>query len=219
MSNVYSVKACTNNAYRRSSRIIICLFGFLSLLSVIMLIVNFITGKILWGIFWLIALVLALSYVVIKINTVYPTYLAMDSENVYMKTWTNDFLPYATDSPVKIFHEFIPAGTKLIQIPIDEIEAVMVGTKNFIKRYCVNDKKFASSIKPLERSKDFYQKRAFRNTDLVYISTYDGESYYMPVDKFEPKNVGRILQNISRMNPEAQLKISNREIRIAMSKK
>lgn len=216
MSNVYAAKACTNKNYRRNSSIVIGILGLLSVLSVVMLIINFINGKVLWGIFWLIATILALTYVIIRINSVFPTYLATDKKNLYMKNWTNDFLPYDAENPIKILREFIPAHKKLIEIPIEDISTVLIGTKNFIKRYGEDNDEFRLNLQPLEKSKDYYQKKTVQTMDLIYVSTYDGECYYMPIVKFTPRDVAKVLQLVKRINPEVEIKVNSREFRLGM---
>lgn len=216
MSKSYAVKACTNKSYRRNSGIAIGIVGAFALFALIMLIFDFINGQILWGVFFLIALILALSYVVIRINSVYPTFLATDKKNVYMKNWINDFLPYDAENKIKILREFIPAGTKLIEIPIDDISTVLIGTKNFIKRYGEDNEEFRINLKPLEVSKDYYQKKTVQSMDLIYISTKDGECYYMPIVKFAPRDVSRVLQFIQRANPEAQIRVNSKAFRTSL---
>lgn len=49
--------------------------------------------------------------------------------NLFMKNWNNDFLPYDYDNKVKILSEFIPAKTKIVEIPLNEISKVLIGTK------------------------------------------------------------------------------------------
>lgn len=210
--------ACTNKSYRRNSGIAIGILSALSLLALVMLILDFINGRILWGIFWILALILALSYVIIRVNSVYTTYLASDKKNVYMKNWTNDFLPYDADNKIKFIREFIPARTKLIQIPIEDIATVLIGTKNFIKRYGEDNEDFRVNLKPLEKSKDYYQKKTVQSMDLIYVSTYDGECYYMPIVKFTPRDVSRVLQFIQRANPEAEIRVNSREFRLSLKK-
>lgn len=214
----YAVMACTNKGYRQRSGIAAAILGALSLLSLVMLILNFINGRVLWGIFWILALILALSYVIIRINSVYTTYLASDKKNVYMKNWTNDFLPYDADNKIKFIREFIPARTKLIEIPIEDISTVLIGTKNFIKRYGEDNEDFKINLKPLEKSKDYYQKKTVQSMDLIYISTFDGGCYYMPIVKFAPRDVSRVLQFIQRSNPEAEIRINSKEFRIHLKK-
>ena len=86
-----------------------------------MIIYNLIKGNYLFSVAWLIAAILAGTYVLIRINTVYATYIMTDRKSLYMKNWSNDFLPYDYDNKVKILSEFIPAKTKLVEIPLDEI--------------------------------------------------------------------------------------------------
>lgn len=214
----YAAMACTNKGYRNRSGIAIGILSALSLLSLVMLILDFINGKILWGVFWILALILALSYVIIRINSVYTTYLATDKKKVYMKNWVNDFLPYDADNKIKIFREFIPARTKLIQIPIEDIATILIGTKNFIKRYGEDNESFRVNLKPLEQSKDYYQKKTVQSMDLIYVSTYDGECYYMPIVKFTPRDVSRVLQFIQRANPETEIRVNSKEFRMSLKK-
>lgn len=214
----YAVVACTNKGYRQRSGIAIGLLGALSVLAVVMLILDFISGRVLWGVFWILALILALSYVIIRVNSVYATYLASDKKNIYMKNWVNDFLPYDAENRIKLIREFIPARTKLIQIPIEDISTVLIGTKNFIKRYGEDNEDFRDSLKPLEKSKDYYQKKAVQSMDLIYVSTFDGECYFMPIVKFTARDVSRVLQFIQRGNPEAEIRINSKEFRINLKK-
>lgn len=214
----YAVVACTNKGYRQRSGIAIGLLGALSVLAVVMLILDFISGRVLWGVFWILALILALSYVIIRVNSVYATYLASDKKNIYMKNWVNDFLPYDAENRIKLIREFIPARTKLIQIPIEDISTVLIGTKNFIKRYGEDNEDFRDSLKPLEKSKDYYQKKTVQSMDLIYVSTFDGECYFMPIVKFTARDVSRVLQFIQRGNPEAEIRINSKEFRINLKK-
>ncbi|MDY3030769.1 MAG: hypothetical protein SOS24_03280 [Clostridia bacterium] len=217
-STRYAAKACTSKSYRRNSGIAIGILSALSVLAVVMLLISFIGGNILWGIAWLIALILALSYVVIRINTVYPTYLATDKRTVYMKNWTNDFLPYAADSSLKLIREFIPAPTKITEIPIEDISTILIGTKNFIKRYGEDNEYFRDNLRPLEKSKDYYQKKMVQSMDLIYVSTKDNECYYMPIDRFSPRDVSRVLQFIQRANPEAEIRVNSKNFRMSLKK-
>lgn len=118
-----SVKACSNSSYRRKNTIIISIVALLSCFALVMVVYNLIKGSYLFSAAWFIATILAFTYVLIRINTVYTTYVSTDRNNVYMKNWTNDFLPYDYDNKIKILSEFIPAKTKLVEIPIEEIRS------------------------------------------------------------------------------------------------
>lgn len=207
------IRARTKAGYRRRSTIIITFVALLSCFSLVMVIFNLIRGGYLLSLAWLIAMVLAATYVFIRINTVYTTYIATDRSSLYLKNWSNDFLPYDYENKIKILSEFIPAKIKLVEIPLNEIQTILIGTKNFIKRNISKDKEFMENIGKLEKSKDFYRKRTVSSMDIFYVETYDGECYYMPIVKFDTNDVAKITQIVMRKNPELIFKSSNREYR------
>lgn len=209
----YSAKACTSKKYRRTNEIAIIFVGLLSCFGLVMMIYEFITGKVLFGISYLIATFLGFTYVIIRMNTVFATYIAADKDNVYMKNWSNDFLPYNTDSPIKLISEFVPAKTKIVEIPIIEISKIAIGTKNFIKRNAAEESSFLKSIKKFENTHDNYKKKAVSGMDIFYIETYDGGCYHMPIDKFETANVVKIIKNLQKKNPEIDLRVNSRDYR------
>ncbi|MGN0106471.1 MAG: hypothetical protein ACI4A5_02085 [Hominilimicola sp.] len=213
------VRARTNAGYRRKNTVIITAITLLSCFALVMVIYNLIKGSYLFSAAWFIATILAGTYVLIRINTVYATYIMTDRVSLYMKNWSNDFLPYDYDNSIKILSEFIPAKTKIVEIPIDEISAVLIGTKNFIKRNVEQDTDFAKNIKKLEKTKDFYRKRTITSMDIFYVETYDRECYYMPVVNFDTKDVIKIVQTIQRRNPDLVFKSSSRAYRKLMIKR
>ncbi len=212
----YTAIACTDKGYRRLNTVILIFMSFVALASVVMLIYSFVNDRIHFGLAWIIAFILSLSYVLIRRNTVFSTYLATDKQNIYMNTWKNDFLPYDVDNKIKIIREFIPAKTKLIKIPIEELNTVAIGTKNFIKRYAEECEEFAQKLKPFEKSKDFYQKKYIDSMDIFFVITEDGSSYFMPIEKFSPRDVSRILQLIQRLNPDINIKINSKKFRMSL---
>lgn len=211
------VRARARAGYRRNNAIIIVILTLLSCFALVMVIYNIIKGGYLLAIAWLIATILASTYVLIRINTVFATYIATDRTNIYMKNWTNDFLPYDYENKIKILSEFIPAKTKLVEIPADEIRLILIGTKNFIKRNIDVDMEFAENIKALEKSKDFYRKKTISSMDIFYVETYDKECYYMPIVKFDTKNVIKIIQIIQKRNPDLTIKSGSRDYRALRS--
>jgi hypothetical protein len=130
----YAAKATAKKSYRRNTKIAVITLALLGAAAFAMMIYSLINGKILFSVGCLLAMILCFSYVVIRSNSVFPIYLAADKRNLYMKIWTNGFLPYNIDVKPSILSEFIPAPTKIIEIPIDDISTVLIGTKNFIKR-------------------------------------------------------------------------------------
>ena len=215
----YAAKACTHKKYRRKNKIILSIMTALSILSLIMLVFSFVTEKILFGLSWLIAFILLASYVLIRYNTVFPTYLATDKRNIYMNTWKNDFFSYDVSNKIKIIREFVPSKTKLIKIPIDKISSIVVGTKNSVKKYAEENEEFQKQVQPFETSKDFAQKKAVNSMDLFFVTTTEGTSYFMPIENFSPRDVSRVLQFIQRLNPEINIKVNSRTFRISLKEK
>lgn len=200
------LKACTNARYRRTNTIIIGAAGLLAVFSLVMAIVSIARGELLFMTAWLIALILLGTYIIIRINTIFATSVSTDMVNLYMKNWDNDFLPYDYGNKIKILSEFIPAKTKTMEIPLGEIRAAMIGTKNFLKRNIDNETDFLKNIRALENTKDFYRKRTISSMDIFYVETYDGDCCYMPVVQFDLKDLSRILHAMRRSNPDLIIK-------------
>lgn len=209
----YAIIARTNKKYRRNSAIVIGIVGLFAALALAMMIYSFVTGKILFALSYLIALILAATFIIIRINSVFVTYLATDLTNVYVKNWVNNFLPYDTQSKLKVISEFIPAKTHLLEIPITEIKSVYLGTKNFIKRNTGLDSEFAGDVRRYESSKDYYKKKTITGMDIVYFETYTGESCYMPVVRFNSRDVTKVINAVQRKNPDVDIRVSSRDYR------
>ena len=209
----YEVKACTDKKYRRNSAIAIGIVALFSALALALMIYSFATGKILFAVSYLIALILAVTFIMIRINSVFTTYLATDYNNVYVKNWVNNFLPYDAENKLSIISEFIPAKTHLLEIPISEIKSVYIGTKNFIKRSSGPDSDFSNDVKKYESSKDRYKKKTITSMDIIYFETYTGESCYMPIVRFNSRDVMKVINAIQRKNPDTGFKVSSRDYR------
>lgn len=204
------LKANTNARYKRTNTIIIVIIGLLALFALGAVVYSLVRGQFLFALAWFIAFILAATYVIIRVNTIFVTSVSTDGVNLYMKNWTNDFLPYDYGNKIKILSEFIPAKTKVTQIPLEEISKVYIGTKNFIKRNLETPNEFTANIRTLENSKDFYRKRTISSMDIFYVETYDLECYYMPVVQFDSRDVNKILQAMKRRNADLMIKSSNK---------
>ena len=209
----YGVKAGTKPSYRRKSFIIIAIVSLIALVAVVLAVYNLIETKPLFVISYLIAAFLCLTYVVIRANTTYSTYIAADKKSVYMRRWINGFMPYAAGFPIAVLREFIPAKTELIEIPISEISTVYIGTKNFIKRTAKTAESFIDDIEPFERSNDFTVKRMIQTMDILYAETFDGDYAYMPINCFSKKAVQRLLKHINLRNQETEFYVYSRSFR------
>lgn len=204
-------EAKSNASYRRISGIIIAIVAafvcYASFMALYTLAGDY-EKRIVFGIGYIIAAILGLMYVIIRINTVFPTFLATDGNNIYMKNWVNDFLPYDVKGGISFLKAFIPARTKTTEIPIEDISAVYIGTKNFIRRNTQASEDFVSSIKTLDKDKS--DRKQIRSIEIFYVSTHDGEGYYMPIVKFEKKDINKLLKIIKTKNKEIEIKTGNR---------
>lgn len=209
----YAIKARTSSKCRRKNTVFIALGTLLSVTGVIMLVYSLIKASWLFAASYFIALILLVTYIVIRINTVYVTYLATDRESIIMKNWSNDFLPYDVENKVKFLAEFIPSTTKVTEIPINEIEKVVIGTKSFIKRTMADDTEFLQRIAVFENSKDYYQKRTISAMDIFYVRVVSGESYYMPIMNFNTKMVKKLLGIMLKVKPDIEMVFAGREYR------
>lgn len=206
----YKVKSSAKPSYKRKNTIVIAIMSLFALFAVIMAVWNLVDKKIAMFISFLIAAFLCVTYVVIRANTVYPTYIAADKRSVYMRRWRNGFMPYAVKFPIAILREFIPEKTELVELPIEDISAVYIGTKNFIKRNAVTAAEFADEVEPFEKSKDFTTKRTVQSMDIFYAETTDGEYVYMPIMYFGAKSMLRLLKHINLRNQNTEFFIYSR---------
>lgn len=204
------LKACTNPRYRRTNAVIIVICALLAVFSLVMAVVSIAQSKFLFMAAWIIAMILLATYIIIRVNTIFATSISTDMVNLYMKNWSNDFLPYDYGYKIKILSEFVPAKTKTLEIPINEIRTIIIGTKNYIKRNTSSDTAFAKNIRALENSKDFYRKRTISSMDIFYVETHDGECCYMPIVQFGTKEIIRILQAMRYRNPGIVIKSAGR---------
>ncbi len=208
----YLAKAATGGAYRRRNTIFMLILSVLAIVGIVMMIYSIVKGSWLFAASYFIALILLITYLFIRFNAVYVTYLATNADNLYMKNWDNNFLPYDVNNKIGILAEFVPAKTKLIAIPVDEIKTISIGTKNYIKRN-IDDQTFARDIERFEKSKDFYQKRSISGMDIFYVGLGKDESYYMPIMNFNKKAVKKILNIVVSCNSDIELILGSRDYR------
>ena len=207
----YMVTAKTNDSYRRISGAIIavvaafvCYAAFMALYTL----AGDYEKRIVFSIGYAIAVILGLMYVIIRINTVFTTFLATDGNNVYMKNWTNDFLPYNVRGSVSFIKACIPARTKMTEIPVEEIKNIYIGTKNFIRRNAPANEVFVDSLRSLDKDKS--DRKQVRNIEIFYIEANDGNGYYMPIVKFSKKNINKLLKIIKTKNKNIEIKSGNK---------
>ena len=112
--------------------LVISVFAVLTVFCVAMAIYDIVTGRRAFGIMFAAAVLVFVVLLLLRVNSVFGTYIKVKDDALFMKSWVNDFLPY--DINGGFLSEMIPSKTKLTEIPVDEISLILVGSKEFIKR-------------------------------------------------------------------------------------
>ncbi|MCH5212187.1 MAG: hypothetical protein J1G06_04165 [Oscillospiraceae bacterium] len=207
-----SVRAAANASMRSKAMIVISVFTVLMLFSIVMAIYDIANGILLFGLLFALAAFIFIILTLLKVNSVFGTYIKVKNNTLYMKSWTNGFLPYNPDGG--LFSDMKPSKTKLIEIPADEISVILIGTKDFIKRNATTaGKKLARALYPFEHSAKRSRKKLISTIDLFYVETKDGECSYMCIYGYDPKTVVDVIGRLYKLNPDLYCKVNSREYR------
>lgn len=203
----YSVKATSDSSIRGKAMMGIALYAALAVFSLIMAIYDISTARIIFGVlFGLVAIVFVLL-LLLKLNSVFGTYIKVKDDNLYMKSWMNDFLPY--DPNGGFLSDMKPSKTKLTEIPVEEIDTVLIGTKDFVKRNVSGSgKKLARALYPYERSRS--KKELISSMDIFYVETIDNDCSFMCVYGYDPESVVNIIGELYEINPDIYIKVGSR---------
>lgn len=207
--------AAVRRAKRSRARVFAAVFAVICFAALTFASLSFANGRFVYGVLYIVCAIISAMVTIVRINTVYPPFIAADSECVYMQTWNNRAAACPVDNPVPLVREFLPAKTVRDDIPIKSISRVLIGTKNYLKRQCANDEPFLEQIKKLERSRVFRGTNAFAAIELMYIACSDGTSYFMSVQDFDADDVARVLAVIEKENGEVEITCNDQKIRRA----
>lgn len=205
------MKASANSKFRGKAMISIVFFSVMAIFSIAMAIYDISTGRTLFGILFAAASFMFIILTLLKVNSAFSTYIKIEDDVLLMKSWVNDFLPYSlTDG---LIGELKPSKTKLTEIPIDEISAIYVGTKDFIKRNSSEaGKRFIRAVFPYERSKK--SKNALLKTlDIFYVETTDNDCCFMCIYGYSPADVVAVIGEAYKQNRNIYVKVNSREYR------
>ena len=155
---------------------------------------------------YLIAFFLSTVYTIIKINTVMPTFIANDEENLYMRYWVNGFFPFRTDKG--FVGEFIPEKIKSSKIMLKGISKMFFGTGNYITR-TMPECEFAELYTEYKKKYSGILKRI----DFIHITLIDGQERYMSVSDYDYEKMAEIIKDIKKVNPEFEFVTSNRKMK------
>lgn len=212
-----TVTATVNPQKRLSTTVLIAVYAILGLFSTVMAFYDMATGKRLFGILFLIAAAIFIILLLIKGNTVFGTSLKIKGNTLYLKKWDNSFLPYNADSG--LFSDLKPAKTKTVSVDAGDISAILIGTKEFVKRnMSESGRKFVKALYPYEHSSKKSKQAMVAGLDMFYLETNDGDCAFMCIHDYSVKNVVAIINEIYTVNPTVSIKVNNREYKRYVTK-
>lgn len=211
------IKATVKAKSQGKTVVAIALYALLTLFSVAMAIYDFVSGQVLFGILFILSAAIFVVLLLIKGNAAFGTGIKFDGNDLQLKSWANDFLPYDVNGG--ILSDLIPAKTKITTIPVEEITTVLIGTKEFVKRNATNaGKKLIKALFPYEHSSSKMKKNMLNALDLFYIETADEDCSFMCIHDYDPADVTKILKELYNQNPNIIIRVNNREYKQHVAK-
>jgi hypothetical protein len=209
-----SMKASADTTIRGKAILVIAVFAALALFGIAMAIYDISVGRTVLGVLFAIVALIFILLLLIKLNSVFGTYIKLRDGALLTKSWANNFLPY--DINGGFLSDMRPAKTKLTEIPINELSLVLVGTKEFVKRNVTSGKSFAKAIYPYEHSKK--KSSLISSMDLFYVETVDGESSFMCIYGYDVNAVSQIIIELCNENPDLYVKVGSKEYKRSIQK-
>lgn len=210
MKKSYKAIAEVERKKRINGMIFSGILMFLCVGALMLSIYSFASGNFVFGVSYIIAIILGLSYIVIKVNQLFSTYIAIDDENIVFRCWDNHFFPYNVWNGTPIIREFIPARSEIVTIPMSEISQILIGTKSYIKRNASNDA-FNKEVLPYEKNKYSNITTMLDKANILYINTKSDESCFMSIEGFNPKDTMGVLNHFTAFcNEDVDIKINSR---------
>lgn len=189
--------------------------GAVCIAAVVLAVVSLCKANYVYVALYMLAAVLALAYVIIKINSVMPLYVACDGKNVYMQCWKNGAFPYDINFKLSFFADFVPDKVVKKEIAIDKITRLFVGSKNYLVRN-TEGTGFAERAAAIEKSRRTEQN-AVRRMDFILIESSDGEISFMPVNDIDSSALAELVNYLHRKKPDIEIKCNLREIRTKLT--
>ncbi len=213
MKKNYKAIAGVEAKSRTKGLVFVVVLMVLCVLALMLSIYSFYTENIVFGVSYIIGIMLGLSYIVIRLNQMYTTYIAADDENIILKCWDNHFFAYNAWSGIPVIREFIPSRSQEIIVPMSEISTILIGTKSFIKRNA-EDPAFDRAVLPYENQKYSNVTGLLNKANILYIKTFSGESVFMSIEDFNAKDTMNVLNRFARFcSDEVDIRINLRSFR------
>lgn len=177
-----SVKASVNAKLRRNATIKISVVGTVALLGLVLSLYSLFTANFLFSLWYFVAFILGLSYVVIRINAVFPTYVSLENGKLIMSVWENGVVPYKLPEKPTFLSDFMPERIKKDEISEEEIARIYIGSTRFFKNN-VEENEYPEILKKLGENSHF--DSTLKRMDFMLVIAKDGESCFMSVTDFD----------------------------------
>ena len=201
-------KVTVDKKKRQTATVKISIVGTVTLLGIALALYSLFEGKYLFSVWYFVAFILGLSYVVIRINAIFPTYVLIDGDKLVMSVWENGVLPYRISEKSSFFSDFMPAGVKKDEIALSEIAKVYLGSKRFLEH---NLEEYPEALKKIMENK--HLEGAVKRMDFLVIIARDGESCFMSVTDFEAEGLAGLVDEIEKNSAGVQVYVGIPKLR------
>ncbi len=191
----YLSKVSIGDKVRRDHVIKISLVGSVCLVGLVLGIYNLTVGNFLFALWYILAFLLGLSYVIIRINACFPTFIATDGEKVVLSSWKNGIMPYTLPEKPNFISDFIPEKVKTSEIAMDDIDSVIIGSRRFLKK-SLGEEEYPQVLARLDLDKHF--DSTLKRMDFIFVRTKEGENCFMSITDFDLLGIKDFLDIIEK---------------------
>ena len=188
-------KVSVSKKVRRSATVKISVVGTAAILGLVLSMYSLFTANLLFAVWYFVAFVLGLSYAVIRINAVFPSYVSISEDKLVMSVWENGVMPYRIPEKPSFLSDFMPERIKKDEIALSEISEVYIGSKRFFDR-TVKDEYYPEILKTIGGDRHF--ESAVKRMDFMLVIAKDGEKCFMSVTDFDIAGLSDILYEIEK---------------------
>lgn len=201
----YLSKVTLSDKIRRNHIIKISLVGSICLLGLVLCGYNLFVKSFLFALWYFLAFILGLSFVIIRINTCFPTFVATDGEKITLSTWKNGIMPYRLPEKPNFISDFIPEKIKTSEIAMEDVSLVLVGSKRFLEKNLSEDD-YPEILKRLSGNKHY--NSVLKRMDFIFIETKSDENCFMSITDFDISKMALFLETIEKNCAGVQIQVN-----------
>jgi len=191
----YLSRVSINAKVRRNHVIKISLVSSVCLLGIVLGVYSIIIREYLFALWYALAFLLGLSFVIIRINACFPTFVATDGEKVVLSSWKNGIMPYMIPEKPNFFSDFIPDKIIVNEIAMEDVASIIVGSKRYLKK-SVGDEDYPEILGRLEENKHF--NKGLKHMDFIFVETKTEENCFMSITDFDLDGIAEFLEVVEK---------------------